>query len=66
MLVVVPTLALSYSAYGTIKSLALRSEHPYLAQKEGERHTITMLGGLLCGSLSGMYLKSTFLFCCNY
>lgn len=59
--VVVPTLALSYSAYGTIKSAALKSEHPFLSQQVDGRETITMAGGLLCGSLSGV-ISSSFTF----
>lgn len=61
MAVVVPTLALSYSAYGTIKSLALNSEHHYLSREVDGRQTITFMGGLACGSLSGI-ISSAFTF----
>lgn len=61
MVVVVPTLALSYSAYGTIKALALNSDHRYLSKEVDGRQTITFMGGLLCGSLSGI-ISSAFTF----
>ena len=54
MLVVVPTLALSYSAYGTIKAFALNSKYTFLSHQVDGRPTITVTGGLLCGSLSGI------------
>ena len=64
MLVVVPVLAVSYSTYGTVKALVLATDHPALSKREevggsSSEHpresssSITLLGGLLCGSLSG-------------
>ena len=54
LVVCVPTLAISYSSYGTLKSFVVERQQPYLyCEQSGQ---LTAVGGLLCGSVSGMVL----------
>lgn len=49
--VCVPTLAISYSSYGTLKSLIIARRESVLYSRESGQ--LTVFGGLLCGSASG-------------
>ena len=50
LIVNVPTLAISFSAYGTIRDLLLKRKMPYLTDKD----VLSIYGSLFCGSLSGI------------
>jgi hypothetical protein len=51
LVVCVPTLAISYSSYGTLKSLIITRRQPILYNFDNGQ--LTAFGGLLCGSASG-------------
>jgi hypothetical protein len=51
LVVVIPSIALSYASYGTLKSYILHHKTPLLYNPSTEQ--LTVIGGLVCGSASG-------------